>query len=78
MAATRSFIRAYAQDVYDIDEIMNRVNQALCRDTRDNEFATIFYGVVDPKRKQLTYCNGGHEPPIVVHTAAGRAPTLSD
>ena len=78
MAATRSFIRAYAQDVYDIDEIMNRVNQALCRDTRDNEFATIFYGVVDPRRKQLTYCNGGHEPPIVVHTAAGRAPTLSD
>ena len=78
MAATRSFIRAYAQDVYDIDEIMNRVNQALCRDTRDHEFATIFYGVVDPRRRQLTYCNGGHEPPIVVHTAPGRTPTLSD
>jgi sigma-B regulation protein RsbU (phosphoserine phosphatase) len=28
-------------------------------------FATIFYGILDPQRAELTYINGGHEPPIV-------------
>jgi len=28
-------------------------------------FATIFYGILDPKRAELTYINGGHEPPII-------------
>jgi len=28
-------------------------------------FATIFYGILDPRRAELTYINGGHEPPIV-------------
>ncbi len=78
MAAVRSFLRAYAQDLYDLDEIVNRVNQALCRDTLDNEFATLFYGVLDPHRLRLTYCNAGHEPPIVVSMTPGRAPALSD
>jgi len=28
-------------------------------------FATIFYGILDPQRAELTYINGGHEPPII-------------
>lgn len=78
MAAVRSFVRAYAQDLYDLDVIVSRVNQALCRDTLDNEFATLFYGVLDPHRLRLTYCNAGHEPPIVVSMPEGRAPAISD
>ncbi len=66
MAAVRSSLRAYAQDVYDIDEIMRRVNVSLCRDTRTNEFATLFYGVLDTRTRRLTYCNAGHEPPLLL------------
>lgn len=66
MASVRSSLRAYAQDVYDLDEIVSRVNIALCRDTLDNEFATIWYGVFDPRTLRLTYSNAGHEPPILV------------
>src|SRR6185369_8574133 len=46
MASVRSSLRAFAQDVYDIDEIMRRVNGALVRDTLSNEFATLWYGVL--------------------------------
>ena len=65
MASVRASLRAYAQDVYDLDEVISRVNHALCRDTLDNEFATLWYGVLDPSRMRLTYCNAGHEPPLL-------------
>jgi sigma-B regulation protein RsbU (phosphoserine phosphatase) len=67
MASVRSSLRAFAQDVYDIDHIMARVNAALTRDTLPHEFATLFYGVLDPRTGRLTYCNAGHEPPLLLH-----------
>jgi sigma-B regulation protein RsbU (phosphoserine phosphatase) len=75
MAAVRASLRAHATDVYHLDEVVKRVNQALARDTHPNEFATLFYGVIDPHTLRLTYCNAGHDPPIVVRLsgAAGRA-----
>ncbi|MEM6394169.1 MAG: SpoIIE family protein phosphatase [Planctomycetota bacterium] len=66
MASTRAALRAYAQDLYDLDEVIARVNTALCRDTRDNEFATLWYGTLDPLTMRMTYCNAGHEPPLVL------------
>lgn len=66
MASVRASLRAYAQDLYNIDEIIRRVNVALSRDTLDNEFATLFYGVLDPVSKRLTYCNAGHEAPLLL------------
>lgn len=66
MASVRASLRAYAQDLYDIDQIMSRVNAALTRDTLDNEFATLFYGVIDPGTMRLTCCNAGHEPPLLL------------
>ena len=66
MASVRASLRAYAQDVYDLDTIIGRVNHALTRDTLDNEFSTLWYGVFDPATMRLTYCNGGHEPPLLL------------
>lgn len=66
MASVRASLRAYAQDVYDIDEILSRVNIALCRDTLSSEFATLFYGVLDPSTLRLTYCSAGHEPTLLL------------
>jgi sigma-B regulation protein RsbU (phosphoserine phosphatase) len=66
MASVRASLRAYAQDVYDLDEIIARVNNALSRDTLDNEFATLWYGVFDPETLRLTYCNAGHDPPMLL------------
>jgi sigma-B regulation protein RsbU (phosphoserine phosphatase) len=73
MAAVRASLRAHAQDVYDIGEVLARVNAALVRDTRDNEFTTLWYGVVEPKSLRLTYCGAGHEWPILIRVPQGRA-----
>ena len=78
MSAVRASLRAHVQEVYDIDEVVSRVNVALCQDTRDNEFASLWYGVIDPVKLRLTYCSAGHEPPIVVRVPAHRPPTPAD
>lgn len=66
MAMVRSSLRAYAHDLYDLDVILSRVNNALDRDTLDNEFATLWYGTIDHHTKRLTYCNAGHEPALLL------------
>jgi hypothetical protein len=71
----RASLRAHVQEVYDLDEVVSRVNQALWGDTRENEFASLWYGVIDPAKLRLTYCSAGHEPPFVVHMPKGKPPT---
>jgi serine phosphatase RsbU (regulator of sigma subunit) len=44
--------------------VVSRVNCSLCRRAIESRFATVFYGVLDP-RGRLVYCNGGHSPPFV-------------
>lgn len=66
MASLRSALRVYTYHIYDVERIMARVNEHLCRETRSNEFATVFYGVLTPDARRLTYCNAGHEPPLLL------------
>jgi len=44
-----------------------RVNQALIRRSIESRFATAFYAIVAPDGS-LTYCNAGHNPPLLVST----------
>ena len=66
MASVRAAIRAYANDIYDLDEIIARVNRAMVADTRSNEFITLWYGTLNYARRQLTYCAAGHDPALLV------------
>lgn len=66
MASVRASLRAFAQDVYDLDEVISRVNKQMCRDTLDAEFVTLWYGTLDRDTGRLTYCNAGHEAPLLV------------
>ncbi len=69
MASVRSALRAYAQTIYDIRQIITLTNRAMTRDTEPNEFATLFYGVLNPRTRRLTYVNAGHEYPVLVKVA---------
>ena len=66
MASVRASLRAYAHDLFHLDQIIRRVNVALNRDTLVNEFVTLWYGTLNPRTRRLTYCNAGHEPPLLI------------
>lgn len=66
MASVRAALRLSAYHMYDIDRILAEVNRHLCHDTTVGEFATVFYGVFKPDTGRLTYCNAGHDPPILL------------
>jgi sigma-B regulation protein RsbU (phosphoserine phosphatase) len=73
MSSVRAGIRAHAQDLYHIDEVLSRTNRALSADTLDNEFATVWFGVADPTTLRLTYCGAGHDWPLLVRMPRDRA-----
>jgi len=66
MATIRASLRAHASNVYEITDVLEKVNRDLCAGTEVSDFATIFYGVLDTKINRLTYCCAGHMPPVVV------------
>lgn len=67
MAGVRGSLRAFADSGRrTVPEIVGRVNRAMCRDTQQNEFATLWYAHLDPDRRVMQYCSAGHEPPILL------------
>lgn len=78
MSSVRASLRAHAQDVYHIGDVLKRVNRALVRDTLDNEFVTLWYGVADPVSLRLTYCAAGHDWPLLIRIPRDRPVTDRD
>ena len=67
MAATllKAFVSEAAKKSSSPAEIMTDVNQRYCEYVMMGHFATMALLVVDPKRRQLTYANAGHEFPFL-------------
>jgi phosphoserine phosphatase RsbU/P len=65
MSAVRASLRAHADEGYEVQHVLDRVNRDLCRDTRPEEFATIWYAKADPKTLTLAFACAGHDPPIL-------------
>ena len=66
MASIRASLRAHAANIYELSEVISRVNRDLCADTAISDFATLFYGVIDTRQRRFTYANCGHTPPLLV------------
>jgi len=66
MAAVRAALRAQIDNVYNLNEAINRINTTVCRDSEVGEFVTLFYGVLDGKTRRFTYCNAGHPSGLIL------------
>ena len=67
MAVSRTLIRAIGTQDVSAEECIRRANELLCMESANNMFVTVFYGIYDVAAGRLSYCNGGHNAPCVVH-----------
>jgi len=71
MALSRTMLRANALGNPTVLQTICRANNMIAQEGRANMFVTLFYGVLDPKSKTLTYVNAGHNPPFVTDREGG-------
>ena len=67
MMSSRTLLKGAAIGHREPGAALAEVNDLLEADNDSAMFVTVFYGVYDPGTGTLTYANGGHNPPIVVH-----------
>jgi len=72
MALSRSLWRTYAVEYPDYPEkTMEVTNQRILADTHGGLFITLFYGILDPKTGDFSYCSAGHHPAYLVRSKDG-------
>lgn len=57
-------------------ELCHRLNRILCDLTPEGKFISFFVGVLSSRDHRLTYCNAGHNPPLLIR-AAGQSTELN-
>jgi sigma-B regulation protein RsbU (phosphoserine phosphatase) len=67
-ATLQAAVRSNADAQTDPAQMLARLNALLFRNTSAEEFATLFYGVVDLEDGSLRYANAGHDFPLVAAT----------
>lgn len=66
MAVCRTMLKAIGSEVADPAECMEKVNNMLIPESDISTFVTVFYGILDLKTGELSYCNGGHNLPYIL------------
>jgi sigma-B regulation protein RsbU (phosphoserine phosphatase) len=67
MANLQATLRSQAAIQKSIKDILRNCNIFLFHSTDSNKFATLFYAELDASQNLLTYCNAGHDSPLVVN-----------
>ncbi len=66
MASLGASLRGQAAVVESLPELIQRVNNLVYGASSINRYATFFYAEYDPRHRQLSYVNAGHNPPVIV------------
>ena len=67
MMSSRTLLKGSAIGNVRPRDTLKEVNDLLCEDNDALMFVTLIYAVYDPETGELSYANGGHNSPVVVH-----------
>lgn len=70
MTLTKGLMLSVAQERTDPGEILCEVNKHLYEVCRRKMFVTLFFGIIDPQTRTMTYSRAGHNPPVWRRLAA--------
>jgi sigma-B regulation protein RsbU (phosphoserine phosphatase) len=66
MSSLQAALKPLIWDTRSPRELCRRLNRILCEIAPVNKFVSFFYAVLDSRDNRLTYCNAGHNPPVLV------------
>ena len=67
MMSSRTLLKGAAIGNHHPGPTLKEVNDLLCEDNDAMMFVTLLYAVYDPATGEVSYANGGHNTPVVVH-----------
>ena len=71
MAITRSLFRIMAGSYDSPARIASLLNHAIAEQNETNMFITMYIGVLNLDDGKLVFCNGGHNPPLLIQPGGG-------
>ncbi len=65
MSSLQTALQTLIPDTDSACDVIQRVNRHYLHNVNLTTFVTVFLGQFDPDRRLLTYCNAGHNPPLL-------------
>jgi sigma-B regulation protein RsbU (phosphoserine phosphatase) len=65
MSNLQAAVKVTAAHWVNPSDLCQRVNQLACSNGASDKFISFFYALLDLRTRKLTYCNCGHNPPIL-------------
>lgn len=72
MALSRTITRANATWHKSAVDVITETNTMITQDSRSGMFVTLFFAVMNPDARTITYVNAGHNPPLIFRTDGTR------
>jgi serine phosphatase RsbU (regulator of sigma subunit) len=66
MSNMQAHMQVYTETFREPAEVVARLNKSLAARCPGNRVITFFLGLLDPATGEMSYCNAGHNPPILV------------
>jgi sigma-B regulation protein RsbU (phosphoserine phosphatase) len=66
MANLQAFLKSITKQGYDIAASTRIINDLVSENTTDGRFITFFWLLLDDQKKEITYVNAGHNPPLLI------------
>ena len=67
MMSIRTMLKGAAISYESPGGVLTEVNSLICKENDAGMYVTAFYAVYDASYSSLTYANGGHESPLLIH-----------
>jgi sigma-B regulation protein RsbU (phosphoserine phosphatase) len=77
MASLQASLRTLVSDHEAPTEVVRRLNLLFCHNIHLSKFVTLFLARFDPQTLSLTYCNAGHNPPLLFRDRSNGKQPLS-
>ncbi len=71
MSNVQATIRSQSRLAPNVGACVGSSNDMLHASTDSDKFVTMFYGVLDTRTHRLSYCNAGHNPPVMLGAEGG-------